>query len=146
MILYHEHERIASHERASERGHWSTVADHLPPEKLEGLLPQPVELKARAERVGPSAAELVERLLGDRPMDRVRSAQAILKLSKRYGPQRLEAACRRALAFNELRYHTIKTILRKGLESESLPEIVNELGPLPKSSTYARPVFEMLSE
>jgi hypothetical protein len=34
----------------------------------------------------------------------------------------LDAACRRALAFQSVSYKTIKGILQKGLEYESLPE------------------------
>jgi len=141
--LYREYERIASHSRAERRGKWVTNFDHLPPEKVAGLFPEPLEIRAKANEIGPSTAELIDRLLGERPMDRVRSAQGILKLSKRFGPKRLERACKRALAFDELRYATIKSILHKGLDAEPLEESHLAPGPLPKTAIFARPISNL---
>ncbi len=66
--------------------------------------------------VGESCREFVGRLLGDRVLDRLRAAQGVLHLRKKYGARRLEAICRRALAFENIRYRTVKNILEKGLE------------------------------
>ena len=38
------------------------------------------------------------------------------------GGRRLEAACHRALSYNNPRYHTVKTILAKGLEQHPSAE------------------------
>lgn len=139
--IFHEHALVATHPRAHRRGQWSTHPDHLPPEKLQGLLPEPFELRARAKLIGDSVSELVERLLGERPLDRLRSAQGILGLARRFGAERLEAACRRALAFDEVRYHTVKTILKKGLDLEA---VTQSAGPLPKTALFARPTSDFL--
>ena len=139
--IFHEHALVATHPRAHRRGQWSTQADHLPPQKLQGLLPEPVELRARARLMGDAVSELIERLLGERPLDRLRSAQGILGLARRFGAERLDAACRRALAFDEVRYHTVKTILKKGLDLESISE---PAAPLPKTAIFARPASDFL--
>jgi hypothetical protein len=76
-------------------------------------------------------------------VDRLRSAQGILTLVKRYGPERLEAACRRALAFKLASYRTVSTILSKGLEYVPLPPEAQERGPVPRTSLFARPVHEI---
>jgi hypothetical protein len=141
--IYREHERVAAHRRAYRRGEWSTVAEHCPPEKVQGLLPAPVEIKTRAREIGTSTATFVELLLGQRPLDRLRGAQAVVALARRYGPKRLEAACRRALAFNDIRYHTVKSILQKGLDGEPIGE-VEERVPLPKTAIFARPISELV--
>jgi transposase len=141
--IYREHERVAAHRRAYRRGEWSTVAEHCPPEKVQGLLPAPVEIKTRAQEIGTSTATFVELLLGQRPLDRLRSAQAVVALARRYGPKRLEAACRRALAFNDIRYHTVKSILQKGLDGEPIGE-GEERVPLPKTAIFARPISELV--
>ena len=143
--LYSQYERMTSHPRASKKGQWVTVFDHLPPEKRDGIIPQPLAIRARAHDVGPSTEEVIERLLGERPMDRLRGAQAILRLSDRFGPKRLERACRRALAFEEPRYGTIRSILYKGLDTEPLDETHLERGPVPKTATFARGAGETLS-
>jgi hypothetical protein len=108
-------------------------------------MPQPVEIRARAHEIGPATAELVERLLAERPMDRIRGAQGILKLSRKFGVKRLERACRRALAFDELRYATIKTILLKGLDTEPLECSHLAPGPVPKTAVFARAASENMS-
>lgn len=54
---------------------------------------------------------MVARLLGDRIALRLRAAQAVLGMGKRYGNTRLEAACERALAHGSPHYRTVKTIL-----------------------------------
>jgi transposase len=139
--LFHEHALVATHPRAGRRGQWSTSPHHLPPEKLQGLLPEPVELRTRAKLMGSSVSELIDRLLGERPLDRLRSAQGILGLARRFGAERLDAACRRALDFDEVRYHTVKTILKKGLDLETAAP---PSGPLPKTSIFARPASDFL--
>lgn len=139
--LYHQHERIATHPRAVGRGQRVTHLDHLPPEKVQGLQPHQEHLRARAQEIGPATSEVIERLLGDRPLDRLRTALAIVGMAKRVGAARLEAACQRALAFDDVRYPVIKNILKKGLDAEPLP--VSEPGPLPKTSLFARPPSEM---
>jgi transposase len=140
--VYRGYERIATHERASQRGSRKTIPDHLPPEKLAGLLPEPLRLRTAAKEVGPFTGEFIERLLGEKPLDRLRGAQGVLKLRHRYTSARLEAACRRALAFDELRYHTVKDILKRGLDLE--PVEVMDSGPLPKTSLFARSVVELV--
>jgi hypothetical protein len=74
-------------------------------------------------------------------LDRLRGAQGVLKLAKRYGEKRLEAACRRALRFDEIRYHTVRNILQKGLDVEVAAAELTA-GPLPKTSVFARAPVE----
>jgi len=140
--LYHEHERLVTHPRATRRGCRSTQPDHLPPEKIMGLLPEPASIRASACEVGPACTELIERLLGEHPMDRLRGAQGILRLGKQFGARRLETACRRAIIFNEIRYQTVKAILRTELDLMPLPE--SGVGPLPKTAVFARSAAELM--
>ena len=77
-----------------------------------------------------------------RSRSRLRTAQAILRQGSRVGLARLEAACRRALWFGDPRYHTIKAILRQGLDHEPLPD-EQQAAPLPKTAAFARSVAEL---
>jgi hypothetical protein len=74
--------------------------------------------------VGTATHQVVETLLGDRPLYRLRSVQAILRLEETVGAERLEAACARALYFGDPRYRRIKTILNAALDREPLPEAI----------------------
>ena len=59
---------------------------------------------------------MVDLLLADRPLDRLRSVQAILRLVESVGRERVEAACARALHFGDPRYRRIKDILNAALD------------------------------
>jgi len=70
---------------------------------------------------------VVEALLGDHPLYRLQSVQAILRLEKQMGSQRLEATCGRALHFEDPTYKRIKRILNAGADKDPIPEAVPEL-------------------
>ena len=55
-------------------------------------------------------------------LDNLRAAQGIVGLKKKYGAVRLEAACQRALDYDNPRYRTVKTILEKGLDQHPVAE------------------------
>jgi transposase len=141
--IYHEHERLATHVRATRPGERVSNIVHYPPTKLAGLLATPVRLREQATQVGPKTAELIGKMLEDKPVDRLRAAQGILSLSKRHGPARLEAACRRALVFNLASFRTVKAILEKGLEDQPLPPEAVAEGPVPKTAQFARSIREI---
>lgn len=58
----------------------------------------------------------------DSVVDYLRAAQGIVGLQKKYGNERLEAACLRAVTFQSIHYKTIKSILQAGAEYKPLPE------------------------
>jgi len=121
--LFRDWTLVATHRRARP-GQRRTVAAHLPPDKVQFLMQTPTWCRARAAEVGPACAEFIEALLGDRPLDRLRSAQGVLRLGQRYSAGRLEAACARAQAVGEYRYHTVKTILAHALDTQPLPALL----------------------
>ena len=122
VVLFHEYERVATHPHAAP-GERRTLRDHYPPEKAMYLIATPDWCRSRAAEIGPSCSEAIEQLLSERPLDRLRAVQAILRLTERYSPERLEKACQRALHFGDVRKITIERILKKGLEAEALPEL-----------------------
>ncbi len=44
-----------------------------------------------------------------------------MRLGKRYGAERLEAACRRALAIGACSYKSLESILKQGLDAQPVP-------------------------
>lgn len=120
--LFHEYTLVATHRRARP-GQRRTLTDHLPPDKVHFLLQTPTWCREHAIEIGPACAAFIDALLGDRPLDRLRSAQGVLRLAQRFGAPRLEAACARAHAVGEYRYHTIKTILMHALDQQPLPAL-----------------------
>ena len=90
--LFHQHELVATRPRATRRGQRLTNPDHLPPAKVAGLLATPASCVRRAAEIGPPTSEVVGRLLGERPLDRLRTVLGILNSRTNFGPRRLEAA------------------------------------------------------
>ena len=83
---------------------------------------------------GPSAAALVAAILEERrhPEQGYRSCLGLLRLGKRYGDERLEAACARCLALSARSYRHVDSVLKAGLDKQPLPEALSETAqPLP---------------
>jgi transposase len=133
---------VATHERATQPGERLTHLAHLPPEKVPGLTQTPESLRAEAQAIGPATLEIVAGLLNDPVLYRVPTAGRLVRLKNRFGQERLEAACRRALAFDDPRYKTIKGILEQGLDREETQLPVT----LPAATTFARCAEELVGE
>ena len=138
-IFDQKYHLIASHERADKPGTRRTHHDHLPPEKLPGLLLNREGCQAEAVEIGPSAALVVQTLLDDPVLDRLPTTGRLVRLRLSYGDKRLEAACARALAFGDPTYKTVKGILRTGSEGQPLAEII----PSPPATTFVRSPEEL---
>ena len=72
--------------------------------------------------IGEFCQEVIETLFSDKVIDNLRAAQGIVGLSKKYGNNRLNAACKRSIAYKSVNYTTIKNILKNGFEYQTLPE------------------------
>jgi transposase len=142
--VYHGQQLVATHVRSSRPGEWHTRLDDYPPDKAEYLKRTPDHCRQLAARVGPATQQVVTNLLNERPLDRLRAVQAILRLQETVGPPRLEAACARALYFGEVSYRRIKGILNAALDRERLPEAVAPPAVQP-AFVFARPASEFFT-
>jgi len=122
MQIYRDHEMVATHPRLTRPGSRSSVDDHMPPEALAYKRQNPPWCREQAEKVGVACEALIEQLFADRVLENLRAAQGVIRLGQRYGAQRLEAACQRALAFGNPRYRSVKMILEKGLDQVAMAE------------------------
>jgi hypothetical protein len=141
--LYAEQTLLATHVRV-EKGQHSTQPSHYPAEMSAYLERTPARCRELAAGIGPATAQVVEQLLEDRPLDRLRSVQAILRLDESVGRLRLEAACARALYFGDVRYRRIKEILNAALDREPLP--VAEPAPAAGPHRFARSSAEFFAQ
>ena len=139
--IYAGQELIRTHLRAHHKGQWRTEMADYPPYKAEYLTRTPAYCRQAAAQIGPATAQVVEELLSDKVLERLRSVQAILRLESSVGSQRLEAACKRALYYGGGRYRHIKEILNAALDKEPLPETAPNLS-LQKEFTFARKAQE----
>jgi hypothetical protein len=130
----------ATHERAHQPGQRLTHLAHLPPTKVPGLIQDADSLLAAAETVGPAVLQIVQTFLDDPILYRIPTAGRLVRLKNRYGAERLEAAARRALWFEDPSYKTIKRILVQGLDQAEAPLPVR----LPPATTFARSAGELV--
>ena len=110
--------RVASHLRSFRRGAHTTQTEHMPRPHREYAEWTPERLVRWAQQTGPSVAGLIELVMATRvhPQHGFRSCLGILRLGQRFGGERLEAACRRALEIGAASYRSVRSILEAGLD------------------------------
>jgi transposase len=118
--VFHEGELVKTH-AALEQGKRTDQGDY-PPEKIAFQMKTPMWCRSQASEVGDACREAVDQLLEVNALYRLRAVQGILGLRKKYGDQRLEAACAKAIAVGDPSYRTIKGILIAGTETDPEPE------------------------
>lgn len=140
QIYDSDYQWVATHSRAQRPGQRLTNLDHLPPHKLPGLVLSRAGCRERAAEIGTATGQVVDGFLDHHPEDRLRTAGRLLRLSERFSPDRLEAACARALSFDDPAYVTIKRILDEGLDIVALPSVA----PAPPARVFVRTATELV--
>ena len=131
--------RIWVHPRQHHPG-FTTVPEHMPHAHRAHLEWSPSRLIRWGATVGPQTATLIEQILASRPHPEqgYRSCLGLLRLTKQYGPERVEAASGRAVAVGARSYRHVETMLKHGLDrlpldaadtSSSRPGHTNVRGP-----------------
>jgi transposase len=138
--LYKAGALVKVHPRKPKGGR-STDADDYPPERTAYAMRAPDRLIDQAVALGPQIGQFAERLLdAPFPWSKLRQGQRLLRLAERYTPERLDAACARALGFDLVDVRRLERILALALEHEGQPAAPTEqrVQPLP-SGRFARP-------
>lgn len=114
--------RVASHLRSFHKNHHTTQKEHMPKRHQQYLEWRPSRILSWAAETGEGTRKIAEEIMSRRPHPEqgYRSCLGILRLGKLYGKDRLEAACRRALAIGAASYKSIRSILEKGLDTQIL--------------------------
>lgn len=109
---------LASHPRSLQRYGYTTVREHRPKSHREYEVWSPARLVRWGSKCGAPVGRLVEAMLEAKlyPQHGYSSAFGLIGLGKKYGRERLNAACARALSAGALSYKSVKTILEKGLD------------------------------
>jgi hypothetical protein len=71
--IYAGQELIRTHLRSNRKGQWRTEMEDYPPYKAEYLTKTPTYCRQVAARIGPSTLQVVEDLLSDKVLERLRS-------------------------------------------------------------------------
>ncbi len=122
--VFFKNKRVASHRRALGRGRVSTQLAHMPRSHRAHAEWTPSRLIRWAEKTGPATGHLVAEILRHKvhPEQGYRSCLGIMRLGRRYGDARLEAASARATRLGAFTYQTVKNILSAGLDRVALED------------------------
>jgi transposase len=99
------------------------VADHMPSSHRRYRDWTHERILREAVAIGDDTAALIEVILRSRPHPEqgFRSCIGILGLSKRYGAERVDAACARALVLGTRSYGSVSAILKNAPEKKAAP-------------------------
>ena len=130
--LFHKGERVAVHVRGGLRGRHTTLAEHMPQAHRRHAEWTIERIGREAEAIGPATATLVTVILESRPHPEqgFRACLGILRLTRTYGRERLEAACARGLEIGARSYGSVASILQHGLDRKPPPRPAEEGLPL----------------
>jgi transposase len=120
--LLHKNKRVASHARSFVKYAYTTNPEHRPASHRAHLEWTPSRLIQWGGTIGPHAAALVEHVIRSKPHPEqgYRSALGLLRLADKHGKERLERACDKAFRIGSPSYITVKTMLKRRMESAPL--------------------------
>ena len=123
--IFHNNQRVGSHLRSYQRGRHTTADEHRSLLHRKHAEWTPERIVSWAKTIGENTALLIEKILVERkhPEHGYRSCLGIIRLDRKYGRERLEAACARALAVGGRSYTHVESILRNGLDRAALPKV-----------------------
>lgn len=110
--------RVASHARSPVRGGKTTLFEHMPKAHQAFLEWTPSKLLEWSAAIGPYTHQVVKEFFEEKPHLEIayRACRGLVTLARRYGSERIEQACRRAIAIGAPTYKSINNILKAGLE------------------------------
>ncbi|MGH8286193.1 MAG: IS21 family transposase [Steroidobacteraceae bacterium] len=117
--IFHDQERVAAHARCyGPKGTPTTLEQHRPKSHRDWGAWPPSRLVSWAGSIGPNTASVVEQILQSRPHPEqgFRSCLGLIRSAKKYGNDRVEAACTRALAIGAPTRKSVLAILASGLD------------------------------
>jgi transposase len=122
--VFYRGQRVALHARSHQRGGFTTDPAHRPKAHQQHLEWTPSRLVDWSRKeVGPQCGQAVARLLATKPHPEqgYRACLGILRLGRRYGRDRLESACQRAVLLDACSYRSVKSILATATDRQPLP-------------------------
>jgi transposase len=119
--IFHRGKLVATHLRSLRPFRPTTVVEHMPSSHRHYRNWTHERIQREAAAIGADTAALVEIVLRSRPhpVQGFRSCIGILGLRKRYGVERLDAACTKALTLGARSYGSVAAILKNAQESKT---------------------------
>ena len=122
--FFHKSRRVAVHVRSGAKGHHTTLAEHRPPAHQKYLEWTPERIASWAGTIGPNCSAAAQQIMASRPLPEhgFRPCMGLIRLGRRYGKERVDRACGRALKLNIVGYRHIENMLKNGRDQIPLAE------------------------
>ena len=140
--IYYDHKHIALHVRSYKPNGFTTIKEHMPEShqrysEQQGWTPD--YFLQQALRIGSHTHLYIGKVLKAKSFTEqtYNACLGIIRLTKSYSSQRVEAACKRALAGQRYNYTTIHNILIHNLDTLTSDELL--LFPLPEHNNLRGP-------
>ena len=126
--VLHRGVRVACHARSALRGGFTTLDEHMPASHRAHKEWTPERLIHWGADIGVNTGRVVTQVLQRfrHPEHGYRSCLGLLSLVRRYGPQRVEAACSLALELGAAQYRHVRDILSHGRDLIERPALAPE--------------------
>lgn len=134
--------RVAIHGYNPKRGFHTTTGAHMPASHRAHRDWTPGKLIGWGEHIGVACATIVRWQMTHRrhPEQGYRSCLGLLRLSNDYSPERLEAACARAISIKSHTYKSVLSILKVGFDKQTAIEPA-PTGPMPVHDNVRGPEY-----
>jgi transposase len=135
--------RVWLHVRSFLAGRHTTIPAHMPKAHRAHLEWSPSRLIRWGATIGRHTEALVTTILEHRPHPEqgYRSCLGLLRLAKQHGPERLDAACARAVAAGARSYRHVESILKHGLDRLPLDAAPAPPNPRPPHDNVRGPAY-----
>ena len=121
--IYWKNELIKTHPRQQPGAKSIDPSDY--PSELSPYAMRDVNYyKTQGQSIGSECGAFMGKLLdGDFPWSKIRQAQALLGLAKKYGPQRVNDSCNRAYVFDVINVKRVESMIKANLDKPSEYEL-----------------------
>lgn len=118
VVIYSQGRRVASHPRSYRKGSHSTCTEHMPQAHRIMSEWSAQRFLSWAGSIGTETREVVSCILQEKRHEQqsFRRVLALLSNAKKYGRERLNNACGRALLINSPTRSSVESILKQGLD------------------------------
>jgi hypothetical protein len=142
--IYLGFKRIAIHKRNYCPHAYTTLAEHMPKKHQKYNETKGWDedyFLQKAKEIGKNSFQVMKRIIEDRnfPQQAFHACQGLLRLSSKYGKERFEKACKRALPAHRIGYRMIENILKNNLDKQEDAQLNLFSTPIPNHENIRGP-------
>ena len=146
--VFSKGKRVASHLRSQIIDSYTTDKAHMCHEHLFYLEWTPGRIKEQAKLIGPKTGLFIQKLFETKKSvdNAFRGGLGIIRLSKKYTPERVEQACKLAMDVGAYNYNNIKHILTNGMDKVEPVNFENKKRPAEHSNLRGTKYYKELTD